>query len=265
MNCRPPPPPPAATPAASNCPPTPARTCPASPQVVWSDRVWRRDDLVGRKRVRRAPAACCQATSPPRAAPSTHLPQHTQTTHLAPCQVYKAHVDLFQAYPDYRLHTEEVLARDNANSVAVHWTATGGWAAGALAARGWGRGQHARCTAAGGTAVYECHYCLPRQQRRGSTRCRPRTNAAVAACLPSRCVQPPMQASGTATPPRAGAARFRVGVGGGLGVASRLACTPQTCACACACRLACPLRSPCNPALVRCPAAPLRLCQASAC
>lgn len=33
--------------------------------------------------------------------------------------------ETWRSYPDYTLHTEDVLARDDSNTVAVHFTATG--------------------------------------------------------------------------------------------------------------------------------------------
>ncbi|KAL4419796.1 hypothetical protein ABPG75_006894 [Micractinium tetrahymenae] len=60
-----------------------------SHNVVWSDRVWCSCDLVGPKKVR------------------------------------KVHQELFAAYPDFTLHTEELLARGNSNTVALHFTARG--------------------------------------------------------------------------------------------------------------------------------------------
>ena len=38
----------------------------------------------------------------------------------------KVHAELFAAMPDYHMHTDEVLARPDSNTVAVHFTATGG-------------------------------------------------------------------------------------------------------------------------------------------
>ncbi|EFN53799.1 hypothetical protein CHLNCDRAFT_136485 [Chlorella variabilis] len=60
-----------------------------SPKCVWSDRVWSSVDLVGAAKV---------------------------------AKVYK---ETWRSYPDYTLHTEDVLARDDSNTVAVHFTATG--------------------------------------------------------------------------------------------------------------------------------------------
>ncbi|KAI7842861.1 hypothetical protein COHA_003479 [Chlorella ohadii] len=60
-----------------------------APKVVWSDRVWSRDDLLGHKKIE------------------------------------SVHQKLFEAYPDYHMHIEDVLARGDANTVAVHFTATG--------------------------------------------------------------------------------------------------------------------------------------------
>ncbi|KAL4435448.1 hypothetical protein ABPG77_006210 [Micractinium sp. CCAP 211/92] len=60
-----------------------------SQNVVWSDRVWCSCDLVGLKKVRRV------------------------------------HQELFAAYPDFTLHTEELLAREDSNTAALHFTARG--------------------------------------------------------------------------------------------------------------------------------------------
>lgn len=60
-----------------------------SKNVVWSDRVWCSRDLVGLNKVRRV------------------------------------HQELFVAYPDFSLHAEELLAREDSNTVALHFTARG--------------------------------------------------------------------------------------------------------------------------------------------
>lgn len=35
------------------------------------------------------------------------------------------HLELFAAYPDFTLHTEELLAREDSNTAALHFTARG--------------------------------------------------------------------------------------------------------------------------------------------
>ncbi len=40
-------------------------------------------------------------------------------------QVRRIYQELWTAYPDYSVHVEDVLARDDSHTVAVHFTATG--------------------------------------------------------------------------------------------------------------------------------------------
>ena len=40
-------------------------------------------------------------------------------------QVTAVHAQLFAAFPDLRVHAEDLLSRPDSNTVAVHWTATG--------------------------------------------------------------------------------------------------------------------------------------------
>lgn len=82
-----------------------------SPNCVYSDRVWSAVDIIGSRKVTTAPAPCrrrCMAT-----------------TGLRALQVGKVYRDLWSAYPDYTMHVEDVLARDDSNTVAVHFTCTG--------------------------------------------------------------------------------------------------------------------------------------------
>lgn len=42
----------------------------------------------------------------------------------------RVHQELFAAYPDFTLHAEELLAREDSNTVALHFTARGEGGAG---------------------------------------------------------------------------------------------------------------------------------------
>jgi len=65
------------------------------------------------------------AALPPSAPPSSVPPCLTLPHPQPGPQVRKVFQELFGSYPDYTLHTEQVLAREDANTVAVHFTASG--------------------------------------------------------------------------------------------------------------------------------------------
>lgn len=50
---------------------------------------------------------------------------HSRDDWVGHKKVKTAHLQLWGGYPDFRVHAEELLSRPDANTVAVHWTASG--------------------------------------------------------------------------------------------------------------------------------------------